>query len=426
MIASFLIGMSLDISAAMITKPVESWSHVKPEPYIGVGELDSIELAADFSLRRKIAWQISAEVLAPAKQQTGFGFIVENNLTSLWQTWFSRDDIEYLLDTIDSNSAFTGSGLTESAAQKLLSSIQRPKSPNIDPAPLTGGFQLFSPAVYNSDYVLHILQHFRSIAACQAVTVKLMDTPLADKASHSNCMVEFPATSIMKKLAWGEVKFQSANGLCYKSNVKDLSPSGVHQVIANSGAWVERGEYCLDKTNAFTMSDGDRTFVLKGFHIVTKELKDWIWISFIWQPEPDIGFGSDRPDSISDVYSNYIMLVSVNELEMDPSPGNGMNNLPLFTGSKKLFLNYRNKKEVITWNSNPFIEGPDSTSNCISCHQGIFATGKFGPNIERKHFPYDYTFGTQNSDLILMPRVSFRKAINRAAAKFRSSHKDDK
>ncbi|MFP6833844.1 MAG: hypothetical protein VB914_03060, partial [Porticoccaceae bacterium] len=79
MIASFLIGMSLDISAAMITKPVESWSHVKPEPYIGVGELDSIELAADFSLRRKIAWQISAEVLAPAKQQTGFGFIVENN-----------------------------------------------------------------------------------------------------------------------------------------------------------------------------------------------------------------------------------------------------------------------------------------------------------------------------------------------------------
>ncbi|WP_062564958.1 hypothetical protein [Pseudoalteromonas shioyasakiensis] len=426
LVAYFLIGISLNIHAALITKSKEVGARVKAEPYLGVGELDSLQLAADFSLRRKIAWQISAEVLAPAKQQAGFGFVMENSPASLWQTWFSRDDITYLLDAIDSNVALTDSGLTEIAAKKLLTKIQRLKSPNFDPAPLTGGFQPFSPAVYNSDYVLHILQNFRSIAKCSPVSIKLMDAPLTNKASHSNCMAEFPPTSIMMKLAWGEAKSQNDIGFCHKSDVKDLSPIGVHEVIANSSEWIKKGEYCLDKKNSFMIRDGERVFVLKGFHIVTKELKDWIWISFIWQPEADKGFGSDRPDNINDIYTNYIMLVSVNELEMDSSPGDGMNNFPLFSGSKKLFLSYRNKSKLITWNSNPFIEGPDSTSNCISCHQGIFATGKFGPHTERKHFPYDYTFGTQNRESILMPRVSFREAIDRAEARLGSSYKSDK
>lgn len=423
LLTPLFIGISLHTHDAMIAKPLENWSTVTPEPYIGVGELDSIQLAADFALRRKIAWQISAEVLAPAKQQTGYGFVTENSPASLWQTWFSRDDITQLLNAIDLNYEVTESGLTETAAQKLLSGIQRTKSPNFDPAPLTGGFQPFSPAVYNSDYVLHILQNFRNIAKCSPVSIKLMNAPLMNKVSHSNCMAEFPATAIMMKVAWGEVNSQNANGLCYKVNVKDLSPYGITQVISNSGAWQVSGNHCLDKTNAFMMRDKDRTFALKGLHIVTKELKDWIWISLIWQPNPDLGFGSDRPDTISDIYANYILTVSVNERELDPSPGLGMNNLPLFSGSKNLFLSYKNRGETITWNSNPFIEGPDSTSNCISCHQGIFATGKFGPHTERKHFPYDYTFGTQNREPTLMPRVSFRETIDRAEARLGSSLK---
>lgn len=419
-----LLSFAVENAAATneeITSPNQG-RKIFAEAYKGVGPLDMQELSADFSARREVAWRLSQLIIAPAQQQSGFGYIFDSGYASVWQTWYSRDDIKNLLGEINASQPLTASGLTPEASKRLLSAVNREQVPNFDPAPFNGGFQLFSPAVYNEDYVLHILQNFRHIATCPPITSKVMDEIPENESSHSNCMKEFPEKAVMMKLAWGEADKVDENGRYYEEVIKDLGESGMRNVLERGQGWLDGELHRLDKTNAYTMTEvrSGKQFVLKGFHIVTKELRDWVWVSFIWQPNPNEGLGSDRPDFIHGVYQNYVMTVVVNELELDPQPGLGINGKPLFSNLDAPFKRYQNKNQVITWSSNPFIEGPDSTSNCISCHQGQFATGKFGPHSHRKHFPYDYTFGTQNAEPILMPRVSFRDDINIAALRVAS------
>ncbi|RVU41970.1 hypothetical protein EOE67_01915 [Rheinheimera riviphila] len=390
---------------------------IQPEIYHGVGELDQLKLAADFQRRRQLGWQIGWQIMGPAQQQQGFGFTILHDFASVWQTWYSKDEIERLLQQVKPTDELTENGLSQNAARQLVRTLQRSKAPDFDPAPLSGGFQQFSPAAYNLDYALHILQNFRKIASCPVVTNELMDTLPQTQTSHSNCIPEFPPHAVMMKLAWGEANKTGPDGPYYEAMIKDLSETGMTNVLKLSSDWLDAGVYQLNQKNAYMLHtpDTQKTYVLKGFHIVTKELKDWVWISFTWQPEPGSGFGQDRPDYIKGAYRNYIMGITVHELELDPTPGIGADGRPLFATLSGAFKDFSNKGHNISWNSNPFIEGPDSTSNCISCHQGQFATGKFGPHLKRKHFPFDYTFGTQNPEALLMPRVSFRKAINQAA-----------
>lgn len=398
-------------------KVLASSLQIQPEPYEGVGEQVQLELAADFQKRRQVGWQVGWQVLKPARQQQQFGFQILHPFASVWQTWYSKDEIERILLSLGPDDQLTEHGLTEAAARLHLQQVKRNKAPDFDPAPLTGGFQLFSPAVYNADYVLHILQNFRLIAACPVVTNELLATPPQSKTNHSNCMPEFPKHAVMMKLAFGEANKTGPNGPYYEGTIKDLSATGMAAVLQQSGDWLDAGVFQLDKTNAFMLKTPDtgKYYVLKGFHVVTKELRDWIWVTFTWQPQPEQGLGRDRPVYIKGQYRHYVMGITVHELELDSQAGTGADGRLLFPEMTEAFRRFTNRGALISWNSNPFIEGPDSTSNCISCHQGQFATGKFGPHTERKHFPFDYTFGTQNPEALLMPRVSFRKAINQAA-----------
>jgi len=421
MLSGLLLSGQLIAAPAQVqsetSTPTLPLLQIQPELYQGVGSIDQLTLAADFRQRRQLGWQIGWQIFGPAKQQQGFGFTVLHDFASVWQTWYSKDEIERLLQKISPSDEITEFGLTPEAALALIRTVARTKAPDFDPAPLSGGFQQFSPAAYNLDYALHILQNFRKIATCPVVTNELMDTLPVSLASHSNCLPEFPPHAVMMKLAWGEANNNGADGPYYEGPIKDLGETGMTNVLKHSSDWLDAGTYQLNQKNAYMLRtpDSQKYYVLKGFHIVTKELKDWVWISFTWQPEPEKGFGQDRPEYIRGAYRHYIMGITVHELEMDPTPGLGADGRPLFPNLSGAFKEFSNKGHTISWNSNPFIEGPDSTSNCISCHQGQFATGKFGPHLKRKHFPFDYTFGTQNPEALLMPRVSFRKAINQAA-----------
>ena len=72
-------------------------------------------------------------------------------------------------------------------------------------------------------------------------------------------------------------------------------------------------------------SDGTR-FRMPAMHLVTKELREWLWITIWWSDKPDEDFGADRPDEITKLggpWRNYKMNVVVSYEEKDPDPRGG-------------------------------------------------------------------------------------------------------
>ena len=77
-----------------------------------------------------------------------------------------------------------------------------------------------------------------------------------------------------------------------------------------------------DKIVTIRLRNGD-IYRLAGLHIMTKELRHWLWITLWWSDRPDEDFGADRPASfqaLDPVWSQYKMGVVVDYLEGDPDP----------------------------------------------------------------------------------------------------------
>jgi hypothetical protein len=88
--------------------------------------------------------------------------------------------------------------------------------------------------------------------------------------------------------------------------------------------------------------------VFLGTHLTTKEIDDWVWATFWWHDQPDVGpFAADRPATVKGPWRNYLMSSSFDvnlPREADNSPH-------------------------ITFN--PWLEARFSDglmSNCMNCH----------------------------------------------------------
>lgn len=95
------------------------------------------------------------------------------------------------------------------------------------------------------------------------------------------------------------------------------------------------------------LQEGDYV-VFAGTHLTTKEIDDWVWATLWWHDRPDAGpFAADRPDTVKNVWRNYLMSASYDL------------NLPLEPDGKP----------HITFN--PWLEAGFSNgivSNCMNCH----------------------------------------------------------
>ncbi len=91
-----------------------------------------------------------------------------------------------------------------------------------------------------------------------------------------------------------------------------------------------------------TVEVGDYV-VLVGLHFTTKEIPDWVWGTFWWHDEPEIGpYARQRPSLVLSPWKNYLMNASYGMVE----PPNIV--------------------------FNPYLEAPlagGMTSNCMSCHR---------------------------------------------------------
>src|SRR5439155_17222045 len=68
----------------------------------------------------------------------------------------------------------------------------------------------------------------------------------------------------------------------------------------------------------------ETTMRLAALHVVTKELRDWTWITIWWSPDAGADFGADRPAGIAALggpWKNYKMCVVTGYAEKDADPG---------------------------------------------------------------------------------------------------------
>lgn len=94
--------------------------------------------------------------------------------------------------------------------------------------------------------------------------------------------------------------------------------------------------------------------VLVGLNLMTNEQEDWVWAALWWHDQPDVGsFAADRPKSLAEPWSNYLMQAAFDE------------RLPLAAdGGPHIAFN--------PWLEARFPDGGQGggmRSNCMACHR---------------------------------------------------------
>jgi hypothetical protein len=136
-------------------------------------------------------------------------------------------------------------------------------------------------------------------------------------------MEEFPRSAVMIKTSWVPLK----DGVPRH----DTSASAMSGVIRD-GTWPGPGRPDLkppivnpDRSQIYTNITSQGTeWALTGIHFVTKDVREWVWVSLWWDPDASKDFGADRPSSIDafngGVWKNYKMCVNSSFAEGDPRP----------------------------------------------------------------------------------------------------------
>ncbi len=165
-------------------------------------------------------------------------------------------------------------------------------------------------------------------------------------------------------------------------------------------------------------------WALHGIHFVTKDVREWVWVSLWWDPNAANDFGADRPSSLNafngGVWKNYKMCVNSSFAERDPQPWSSYTGaqsslgaaikavydaiqVQLTTGSISRPQDFQHFFEQTfnelpgalgpwpaphnaqtSWCSNPNIEQhpANARTSCIGCHQIAFTRNERRNNIE--------------------------------------------
>ena len=294
----------------------------------------------NMKLRRDFAWQIVDQMLQPTTiKLPGSGAQVD---VPLWQTWYegrgsevgkSNDELTGLITSFfeklkknpSADLATTADqALNEQAMKDLAQSVTVQNMTAVlrqnagIPTKFGGqGTTLFSPS-----FVKHMMVMARQVENCSHKGITpATQPPSPDNFSH--CIKEFPRDAVMVKTAWIDLE----DGVA----VHDTSPAGMTAVI-NEGTW-PGGSFHPATPKTVKPAPGTiytneteegRQFGLAAIHLVTKDVREWVWVSLWWSPDPASDFGADRPDGIAKynggVWSNYKMCVvsSFDEGDLQP------------------------------------------------------------------------------------------------------------
>jgi len=358
-------------------------------------------LDANMALRRKAAWAIVEKIVAPVPIAARIADHPRPVLPR-FQTWYSREDLLPMFDRLfralpaakqKAHARFTESAIAgvfpwnATMAPTLASFTEERRAARARELTSTKGVHslgkdarvLMSPA-----YVGHLLRSYPEIAACQ---VPASDAEPASQSNFASCLDgEFPTEAAAVKMRWMPA---SAPMPTY-----DTSPAALSAKLAAADFGTGDGTADPAESSIYTMQLTPETSMrLAAVHIMTKELRDWAWITLWWSNDPSSDFGSDRPASLSALggpWGNYKMCVVTAYEEKDMAAR-------AVTG------------DPASWCSNPYLEtgAHAATTSCIGCHQHggtpettesiLSSPVRFPSNGRtkvRKNFPADYAYTT--------------------------------
>jgi hypothetical protein len=365
-------------------------------------------LEANMAERRKLAWTIVEKVLAPIRI-SATTTEAENEALALprFQTWYTREEILPMFDrlfrSLPSDAKRTRAPFTQQAinavfpwnasrATSLASFTEERLEARRQELSTAAGLHSLGKdnrVLLSPDYVAHLFQSYGKVMACA-------NPPDSDE--FAPCLDgEFPAAAAAIKTRWMP---SSAPIPTY-----DTSASALREKLARGTFGDGDGQADPDETSAYTMRLTEDTSVrLVALHIMTKELRDWSWITLWWSPDADSDFGADRPASLGGAFAHYKMCVTTAFDEKDGAPGSAFADRPTLAAALAA------ADGPATWCSNPYLETQEraAKTNCIGCHQHggsgetsetILADPERFPDASRtkirRSFPSDYAFTTE-------------------------------
>ncbi len=387
------------------------------------------DLTRSQKARREAAWKAVGRVLKPVK----IAAKVDGQQASvpLFRTWYGKDDFERMFGKMyselsaqdrkdrrkftaaDAKRAFdwNATSLGESSEKDYFDRITQVKN-DASVQGLGGNHRVaYSPGLFT-----HLLSEYGSLFDCLPKLEKDAIKGDAEPPSSTNfapCYSkEFPADAALVKMSWYRANFGDEHLPLptYKTDAATLKAKMAG--TGDAAAWGKGiGTADPDESKIYTVSMADGTrFRMPAMHIVTKELREWLWITLFWSENPDEDYGQDRPEEIKKLagpWGHYKMNVTVAFEEKDPDPRGG------FTGSlgDSIAATYTGVGKP-SWASNPYLEkgSPNAQSNCIGCHQHagtnensesiLAAPDKFPQAARtklRKNFPVDYLWAVSSA-----------------------------
>jgi len=381
------------------------------------------ELESSQKARREVAWKAVARALAPVKLAGVQGTI------PTFRTWYGKDDFERmfgkLYGDLDSGArkerkAFTVAdakrafdwNATNLGASTDADYFERLRQVNDSETKqgLAGNHRVaYSPGLFE-----HLFAEYGNVFEClgKLDSMKPEDEPPSATNFAPCYSKEFPVDAALVKMSWYRASYGTQD---LELPVYDTSAATLKAKMNRSsddGAWGKGvGKAFPKESEIYTvqMSDGTK-FRMPAMHLVTKELREWLWITIWYSPDADSDFGADRPAEITRLgapWSHYKMNVTVSYEEKDPDPRGG------YEGSlgDALAAAYTGVGNP-SWASNPYLEkgAPNAQSNCIGCHQhagthenseSILADPVRFPQTARtklrKNFPTDYLWAISSA-----------------------------
>lgn len=365
-------------------------------------------LKSSQAARRAAAWQIAKRVLEPVQ--------IDNGTRTLprFQTWYAKEEVLPVFDHLlraqtpadltsrrlptdaEVQSAFgwlAGRATGTAAGDPDVVASRRASLDKNGDASLGGPERvLMSP-----ETVGHLFENYTAILNCQVKFPAPNDPPPSD-TNFAPCVgTEFPVGSVIVKARWVPDSLPL--------DAWDTNAAALTTAITNAAWGTAPRQATPDANGIYTMTlDTGIHMRLAALHIMSKELRDWAWVSLFWSDTPNVDFGADRPTDFTGPFANYKMCTSdaFDEGDDGSSLANADPTLSSAVAATRAF-------GPRTWCSNPYLEdgANNAKTNCIGCHQhagtgldtaSIISGDNAFPDGSRAqvrtNFPADYTFIT--------------------------------
>lgn len=352
------------------------------------------------SERRARAWAVAERVLAPVA--------IDGGSVPRFQTWYSREEIQPIFGRVLSNMS-----KADIAAHKPPTHAQVDEAFEWEAKRITatpgwerqveprraefqdgGAANLGGPerVLMSPEALGHMFLNYGAMLDCMNGRFPGANDPPPSDTNFAPCVgTEFPAGAAIVKARWIPEFLPLASF--------DTSAEGLARTLT-LGEWTTERTASPGPELIYTMRTPTGIKQrLAAVHIMTKELRDWIWITLFWSETPTADFGEDRPPGITGPMASLKMCVVVGYDEQAPAPSSDTSSLGRALATTRSF-------GPRTWCSNPYLEeGPHAaTTSCIGCHQhagtdlgmtAILETFPDGSRAKlRRNFPADYTFVT--------------------------------